>query len=104
MHAKGWIGASLPRREDRRHLLGQGEFAADLTAHGALELAFLRSDVAHGRIASLHRPDGGAVFAADEIGPIRLLPAGPDMPGFRQAPYPPLANGVVRFVGQPIAA
>lgn len=104
MQAKGWIGASLPRREDRRHLLGQGEFAADIVAHGALELAFLRSDVAHGRITALHRPEGGAVFAAGELGLSRLLPAGPDMPTFRHAPYPPLADGVVRFVGQPIAA
>ncbi len=102
--AGGWIGASLPRREDRRHLLGQGVFAADLTAPGMLELAFLRSPVAHGRITALHRPAGAPVFAAGEIGPLTLLPAGPDMPGFRQAPYPPLADGVVRFVGQPIAA
>lgn len=44
------------------------------------------------------------MFAADEIGPVTLLPAGPDMPGFRQAPYPPLSEGVVRFAGRPIAA
>lgn len=104
MHANGWIGASLPRREDLRHLLGQGEFVADIPAHGALELAFLRSDVAHGGITALHRPPGAAVYAAGELGPLVLLPAGPDMPSFRQAPYPPLADGVVRFVGQPIAA
>ncbi len=104
MEAKGWIGASLPRREDRRHLLGQGVFAADLSAPGMLELAFLRSPVAHGRIKALRRPGSAPVFAAGEIGPITLLPAGPDMPSFRQAPYPPLAEDVVRFVGQPIAA
>lgn len=104
MHANEWIGASLPRREDRRHLLGQGEFVADIAAHGALEIAFLRSPVAHGRIADLRRPDNGQIFVAGEIGAVRLLPAGPDIPGFRQAPYPPLADGVVRFVGQPIAA
>jgi carbon-monoxide dehydrogenase large subunit len=104
MHANGWIGAPLPRREDRRHLLGQGVFAADITAPGMLELAFLRSPVAHGRITALLRPENAPVFAAGEIGPVTLLPAGPDMPGFRQAPYPPLADGVVRFVGQPIAA
>jgi carbon-monoxide dehydrogenase large subunit len=44
------------------------------------------------------------VFTAEDLGPLPLLPAGPDMPGFRQAPYPPLADGHVRFVGQPIAA
>jgi carbon-monoxide dehydrogenase large subunit len=104
MDAKGWIGAALPRREDRRHLLGQGVFAADIAAHDALHVAFLRSDVAHGRIVALHRPAGAAVYAAGELGRIGLLPAGPDMPAFRQAPYPPLADGVVRFVGQPIAA
>jgi carbon-monoxide dehydrogenase large subunit len=102
--AGGWIGAALPRREDARHLRGQGVFAGDLTAPGMLQLAFLRSPVAHGRITALHRPADAMVFAAGEIGPVTLLPAGPDMPGFRQAPYPPLADGVVRFVGQPIAA
>ena len=104
MHANGWIGASLPRKEDRRHLLGQGEFVADLAVDHALELAFLRSPLAHARIGALHRPAGATVCAAGEIGPITLLPAGPDMASFRQAPYPPLADGVVRFVGQPIAA
>jgi carbon-monoxide dehydrogenase large subunit len=104
MEASSWIGASVPRREDQRHLLGQGVFAGDLTAPGMLEVAFLRSPLAHGRITALHRPDGAAVFAAGEIGAITLLPAGPDMPGFKPAPYPPLADGVVRFVGQPIAA
>jgi carbon-monoxide dehydrogenase large subunit len=102
MDAKGWIGASVPRREDARHLLGQGVFAGDVTAPGMLELAFWRSPVAHGRIGAVTRPAG--VFAAGEIGPVTLLPAGPDMPGFRQAPYPPLADGVVRFAGQPVLA
>ena len=104
MEPSGWISVNLPRREDRRHLLGQGVFAADLSAPGMLELAFLRSPVAHGRILGLRRPDGATVFVAGEIGSIALQPAGPDMPGFRQAPYPPLADGVVRFAGQPIAA
>ncbi|MFN7633309.1 MAG: xanthine dehydrogenase family protein molybdopterin-binding subunit, partial [Acetobacteraceae bacterium] len=104
MDAMGWIGAALPRREDRRHLLGQGVFAADIPAHDALHLAFLRSPVAHGRLSGLRRPPGGWVFTAEDLGPLPLLPAGPDMPGFRQAPYPPLADGHVRFVGQPIAA
>jgi carbon-monoxide dehydrogenase large subunit len=104
MDAMGWIGAELPRREDRRHLLGQGVFAADIPAHDALHLAFLRSPLAHGRLSGLRRPPGGCVFTAEDLGPLPLLPAGPDMPGFRQAPYPPLADGHVRFVGQPIAA
>jgi carbon-monoxide dehydrogenase large subunit len=104
MDAMGWIGAALPRREDRRHLLGQGVFAADIPAHDALHLAFLRSPLAHGRLSGLRRPPGGCVFTAEDLGPLPLLPAGPDMPGFRQAPYPPLADGHVRFVGQPIAA
>jgi carbon-monoxide dehydrogenase large subunit len=70
----------------------------------ALELAFRRSPLAHVGIGALRRPAGATVYAAGEIGPITLLPACPDMASFRQAPYPPLADGVVRFVGQPIAA
>ncbi|PZW40842.1 xanthine dehydrogenase molybdenum binding subunit apoprotein [Humitalea rosea] len=98
----GWIGASPLRREDARHLRGQGEFVADVVPPGTLEVVFLRSPVAHGLLRGVTRA-AGVVRAAD-LPPLTLPPAGPDMPGFRQAALPPLATDRVRFVGQPIAA
>lgn len=49
----GFIGRSVPRREDKRLLLGQGQYIADLTLPGMLHAAFVRSSVAHARIKSV---------------------------------------------------
>src|SRR5262249_54466867 len=46
----------------------------------------------------------GRVFTLEDIGPINILEAGPDLAAHRHSPYPPLADSRVRFVGQPIAA
>ena len=49
----GYIGRSVPRREDRRLLLGQGAYVADLVLPGMVHAAFARSQLAHARIASV---------------------------------------------------
>ena len=49
----GYIGKSMPRKEDRRLLLGQGQYIADLTLPGMLHAVFVRSTVAHARIKSV---------------------------------------------------
>ena len=51
----GWIGVSVPRKEDRRMLLGRGRFVGDLTRPGLLHAAFVRSPHAH---ALLNKIDG----------------------------------------------
>ena len=43
MHADGWIGASLLRKEDARHLYGRGMFIADVQVPGVQDIAFVRS-------------------------------------------------------------
>ena len=48
MSDKG-VGARLARKEDRRFLLGQGEYVANIRLPGMLEVAFVRSPVAHAR-------------------------------------------------------
>ena len=37
-----WIGASVLRKEDARHLLGYGMFIADLRIPGVQDVAFVR--------------------------------------------------------------
>ena len=49
----GYIGRSVPRREDRRLLLGQGAYVADLVLPGMVHAAFARSQLAHARIAAI---------------------------------------------------
>ena len=41
------IGARLMRKEDDRYLNGKGRYIADIRMPGMLELAFLRSPLAH---------------------------------------------------------
>jgi carbon-monoxide dehydrogenase large subunit len=100
------LGAAVRRREDPRLVTGKGRFVADVTAENALHAHFVRSPVAHARIAGVDTtaaralPGVVAVFTAADL-------ALPTRAGF--APLgnafnkPPLADGVVRFVGDPIA-
>ena len=52
------IGASLPRKEDHRLLHGRGEFVADIAMPGTMDVAFVRSPLAHARMAGLTKPGG----------------------------------------------
>jgi carbon-monoxide dehydrogenase large subunit len=76
---------------------GAGRFLADLPRpDGALELAFVRSPFAHARIDGI----AGAGATAGELRLHDLIVTGP---GLRPRPWPALARGHVRFVGQPVA-
>jgi carbon-monoxide dehydrogenase large subunit len=102
----GWIGASLPRKEDARFLLGHGKYIADLRMPGLQDVAFVRSQVASGRVRDVIKPAGSAqhVFTLADLGPLTILEAGPELPQHKLSPYPPLADERVRYVGQAIAA
>src|SRR5690348_11678434 len=102
----GWIGASLPRKEDARFLLGHGQYIADLRMPGMQDVAFVRSQVANGHVRQIIKPEGCAdkVFTLDDLGPLTILEAGPELPAHKHSPYPPLAGDRARYVGQPIAA
>ena len=104
--SKGWIGASLLRKEDARHLYGRAMFIADIQVPGLQDVAFVRSPMAHARIRKLQKPSksGHQVFTLLDISPIKILEAGPEVAAHRHSPYPPLADDRVRFVGQTIAA
>ena len=47
----GLLGRSVLRIEDRRLLRGRGRFVDDISLPDVLHAAFVRSSVAHGRIA-----------------------------------------------------
>ena len=101
----GGVGARQPRNEDRRHLHGQGHFVADVVLPGMLEVAFVRSQVAHGRLLGVEGPAHGRLFVADDLrSRARPIVADAAHPGFRSSEYPILATDKVRFVGEPVAA
>jgi aerobic carbon-monoxide dehydrogenase large subunit len=102
----GWIGASLLRKEDARHLIGAGSFVADIRLPGLKDIAFRRSEIAHGIVKSIQKPaDASAlVFTQADLAWVKQLDAGPELAAFRLSPYPVLADNKVRYVGQAVAA
>ncbi|OZI59734.1 xanthine dehydrogenase family protein molybdopterin-binding subunit [Bordetella genomosp. 11] len=104
---QGLIGARVPRREDARHLAGAAAFIADIAVRDCLEIAFVRSPVAHGVLKGVRIgedvPPQNVRLARHFEG--RALPIKAELlrEGFHGAPYPLLATDKVRFVGEPVA-
>jgi aerobic carbon-monoxide dehydrogenase large subunit len=103
-----WIGVPVPRKEDRRMLLGRGRFTGDIARPHLTHAAFVRSPFAAadlGRIdlsQALEHPGVSAAFTAADLGHPTLL-ATLDRPEFVPTPLPLLAIGQVRHVGEPVA-
>ncbi|MGI9332590.1 MAG: xanthine dehydrogenase family protein molybdopterin-binding subunit [Gammaproteobacteria bacterium] len=106
MGAKLGVGASVPRKEDHRHLHGRGQFVADIKLAGLRDVAFVRSPLAHARLRGVTKPAGyeaDVVTGADLDGvkPIRAKSA---LPGFKISEQPALSIERVRYVGELVAA
>jgi aerobic carbon-monoxide dehydrogenase large subunit len=108
--ATRYAGTRVPRVEDNRLLTGHGTFVDDVTRPGMLHACFVRSPFARARItridtaAAVAMPGVLAVFTAEDLNPdVREAwhaVAGKDIP---DTPRPPLAEGEVKFVGDPLA-
>src|SRR4029079_14729634 len=99
--SEGWIGASMLRKEDARHLFGHGMFIADIRMPGMQDVAFVRSQMANAHVRRVVRPPGvaGGVFTLADIGPLNILEAGPELAAHRPSPHPPPADERVRYAG-----
>jgi len=99
------VGAALRRREDGRFLKGEGRFVGDLRLPGMLEVAFVRSPIAHGRLRRVIKPQGlaGSVFTMDDLAGVAPIRAVSGLPGFRVSEQWPLARDKVRQVGEAVA-
>ena len=99
------IGVRLTRKEDDRHLRGRGNFVADIKLAGMKDVAFVRSRVAHARIAAIQTPPvaAGSVFVGDHLKGVKPIRALSKLPGYKVSDYPILALGKVRFVGELVA-
>ena len=104
MTGKG-VGARLARKEDRRFLLGQGEYVANIRLPGMLEVAFVRSPMAHGRIQAIKKPSGleSLVFTAEDLDGVKPIRAVSALKGFKPSEQPILARDKVRQVGELVA-
>jgi carbon-monoxide dehydrogenase large subunit len=95
----------------RRLVAGEGAFLDDLSFPGVLHARFIRSPHAHARVAAFDRtavetiPGVEAFVTAADLGSGNdLLPVRFPHPGFTHARMPrPLADGIVRHVGEPVA-
>lgn len=99
------IGERAPRKEDGRHLLGNGQFVSDMRMPGTTEVAFLRSPLAHARIRSVRKPpqDGRTVFVREDLPDVRPIVSRSSLPTYKESGWPPLAEGKVRFAGEAVA-
>jgi carbon-monoxide dehydrogenase large subunit len=115
MPKDGGIGDSTKRREDIRFLTGKGRYTDDINIRGQLYCHFLRSDVAHGKIARIDTATAAAmpgvvrIFTAADLAAVGGLPCGWQVTDRQGKPmlepkHPVLADGKVRHVGDPIAA
>jgi aerobic carbon-monoxide dehydrogenase large subunit len=105
-----FVGSPIERLEDFRFLTGRGQYVDDLHSERMLHAAILRSSVAHGRIrsidcvAALARRGVHAVITAADIGKVPTIPLRHDpTPAIRRFEQPIIANGKVRYVGEPLA-
>jgi carbon-monoxide dehydrogenase large subunit len=108
--AARYAGARVKRVEDARLLTGRGTFVDDVSLPGMLHACFVRSPLARAAIrridasAALALPGVRFVFTAADLNPgvheQWHTSVGPKSP---ETPRPPLAEGEVRFAGDPVA-
>lgn len=107
----GLIGRPHPRAAARRLVAGRGRYADDLRLPGLLHAAFLRSPLAHARIAALDLapacacPGVVAAYGATDLSTVCApwTTALATLPAHRSAPQAPLAGERALWQGQPVA-
>lgn len=96
------IGVSVPRRDGRAKVTGTAQFTVDLEVPGMAHAKLLRSPYAHARIRSIDvsgaraAPNVIAVVTAADLAELELRY------GHAVADHPLIADGVVRFAGEPV--
>jgi carbon-monoxide dehydrogenase large subunit len=105
------LGAPVPRKEDRRLLVGAGRFLDDLSPAGCLHLGFVRSVEAHARLLGVAleparaMPGVVAAWSAADLPEVAgaMPPAYGSVRKGRPWAQPVLARDRVRYVGEPVA-
>jgi carbon-monoxide dehydrogenase large subunit len=108
LHDDRVIGKRLPRKEDARLLTGRGTFVDDVVLPGMLQVAFLRSPIARGRIRSLDvsnardLPGVLAVLSAKDLDAFKVKLLSFFFTPAMSVPVPLLARETVAYVGDPV--
>ncbi len=106
----GWVGKSIPRKEENRLLRGRGKFIDDMKMRDMAYLRFVRSPYAHARITGLD------TSAAEALPGVVCIVTGKEIaaqtqPFIEIGPDPcskikdfPMAVDKVRYQGEPVVA
>ncbi len=107
------LGTSIKRREDPRLITGQATYVDDMKMLNMLHMAVLRSPYGHARITSINteearnHPGVIAVYTAEDLkGKVGNIPVAVALPPYidkGMGRRGPLAEGKVRFYGDPVA-
>src|SRR5690349_4396049 len=97
-----WVGRAIRRLEDPALITGRGRFTADLAA--VHRVRFVRSPVAAGKLAGIEAPAGAMVITAADLKGVKKITPMLHKFNYRPVGQPVLADGVVRFIGEPVAA
>jgi aerobic carbon-monoxide dehydrogenase large subunit len=97
-----WVGRAIRRLEDPALITGQGHFTADVPA--AHWIRFVRSPVAAGKLTNIGFPNGAMVITAADLKGVKKITPMLHKFSYKPVGQPPLAEGVVRFTGEPVAA
>ncbi|MCC6608596.1 MAG: xanthine dehydrogenase family protein molybdopterin-binding subunit [Burkholderiales bacterium] len=116
MGSTNFIGASVKRKEDYRFLIGAGQYTDDVVPERTSYAVFVRSPHGHAKLRKVDTakaakaPGVIAVYTGDDIAKagVNGLPCGwliTDVNGqpMKEPPYPVLAQGKVRYVGDRVA-
>ncbi|MGH7872301.1 MAG: xanthine dehydrogenase family protein molybdopterin-binding subunit [Candidatus Binatia bacterium] len=96
------VGKSTPRVEGISKVTGKAQYSADLALPGTLWGRCLRSPISYGRIKRID------ISKASDVPGVKAVITGADVAGLRigRCIYdtPVLADGIVRFIGEKVAA
>ena len=104
-----YIGQRVLRKEDLRLLTGRGQFVDDISIPGVLHVAYIRSQIARGRITSMDLdaaravPGVHAVLTAADLGVFNTKIWSMHLTEVGGPLTRPLSNENVRYVGDPVA-
>ena len=97
-----WVGRAIRRLEDPALVAGHGRFTADLPA--AHYVRFVRSAVAAGKIEGISAPEAAWLVTAADLKAVKRITPMLHKFNYKPVSQPILADGVVRFTGEPVAA
>jgi carbon-monoxide dehydrogenase large subunit len=97
-----WVGRAIRRLEDPALVTGRGRFTADFPATHWVR--FVRSSVAAGKIGKIDMPKDAMVITAANLKGVKKITPMLHKFNYKPVGQPILADGVVRFVGEPLAA